>query len=261
MGRDFRVWNLRVAVIGGLLLAWEAVTGGLGLGIQLFHPAILPAPSAIWESLGGYVSSDLFPRDIRQTLYSAFSGLLLGILLGVFTGVLFGYVPVLAAVLEPVMVAFNSLPRIAVAPVLVLWFGLGTLSKISLAFFTVFFVIFFNTFNGVRTVDPDLVRAVRVMGGGPVDVARMVIIPVVTSWVFAALRTSVGFALSGAVVGEFVGSTAGLGYRMNIASGTLQTARVFAILFLLMLVSSTLIELARRAEVRLLRWRPPLAQV
>ena len=255
------IWLLRAVVIGGLLLAWEGVTGGLGLGVRLFNPAILPSPSAILRSLVAYAGSDLFVRDVRQTLYSAFSGLLMGIVLGVLAGVLFGYVPILSAVFEPVMVAFNSLPRIAVAPVLVLWFGLGTLSKISLAFFTVFFVIFFNTYNGVRTVDPDLVKAVRVMGGGPLHVARMVILPVVASWVFAALRSSVGFALSGAVVGEFVGSTAGLGYRMSLASGTLQTSQVFAILFILMLVSVTLIELARRVEQRLLRWRPPLAHM
>jgi NitT/TauT family transport system permease protein len=130
-----------------------------------------------------------------------------------------------------------------------------------LSLFTVFFVIFFNTFLGVRNVDPDLVRVVRVMGGGPRQVARMVVIPSVCSWIFAALRTSVSFALTGAVVGEFVGSTSGLGYRMLLAAGLLHTERVFAIMLLLMVVGVSLVELSRRAEQYLLRWRPSVTQL
>ncbi len=167
----------------------------------------------------------------------------------------------LAAVFEPIMVALNSLPRITVAPILILWFGLGMTSKVALSLFTVFFVIFFNTFLGVRTVDPELFKAVRVVGGRLRHVARMVVIPTVASWIFAALRTSVSFALSGAVVGEFVGATSGLGYRMLLAAGLLHTERVFTIMVFLMLVAVTLVETSRRVEAYLLRWRPPLAQM
>ena len=99
------------------------------------------------------------------------------------------------------------------------------------------------------------------MGGGPRQVARLVVIPSVASWIFAALRTSVSFAMTGAVVGEFVGSTSGLGYRMLLASGLLHTERVFAIMLLLMAVGVTLVEISRRIERYLLRWRPPLAQM
>jgi len=111
-------------------------------------------------------------------------------------GLLFGYWKTAAAVFEPIMVALNSLPRITVAPLLILWFGLGMTSKVLLSLFTVFFVIFFNTLIGVRSVDPELVKAVKVMGGGPRHVARMVVVPSVCSWIFAALRTSVSFALT-----------------------------------------------------------------
>ncbi len=159
------------------------------------------------------------------------------------------------------MVALNSLPRITVAPILILWFGLGMTSKVVLSLFTVFFVIFFNTFLGVRNVDPELVRAVRAMDGGPRDIARMVVVPSVASWIFAALRTSVSFALSGAVVGEFVGSTSGLGYRMLLAAGLLRTERVFAIMLLLMVVGVSLVEISRRVERYMLRWRPTAAEM
>jgi NitT/TauT family transport system permease protein len=259
--RGTKVILLRAALLLALLLAWEAMTGGLGLGWKVFETAIVARPSAIAGDFGVYARSGLLVRDLRATLSEAFLGLFLGAAGGIAVGILFGYLAMLADVFEPIMVALNSLPRITVAPIIILWFGLGMTSKVVLSLFTVFFVIFFNTFLGVRSVDPELVRAVRAMGGGPRDVIRMVVVPSVASWIFAALRTSVSFALSGAVVGEFVGSTSGLGYRMLLAAGLLRTERVFAIMLLLMVVGVSLVELSRRAEGYLLRWRPASAEM
>ena len=121
---------------------------------------------------------------------------------------------------------------------------------------TVFFVVFFNTYLGVRSVEPELVKAVQVMGGDRMHLARFVVLPSVFTWIFAALRTSVSFALTGAVVGEFVGASSGLGYRLNIAAGLLDTKRVYLILLILMVFAVTLVEIAKRVEARLLRWRP-----
>jgi NitT/TauT family transport system permease protein len=182
-------------------------------------------------------------------------GLVLGLVGGVALGMMLGYMRTAAAIAEPVIIGLNSLPRITVAPVLVLWFGIGLTSKVAVSLFTVFFVIFWNTVQGVRNIDVDLVRVVRVMGGGSGDVARLVVIPSVFSWIFAALRTSVSFALTGAVVGEFVGSTQGLGYRMRLAVGLLDTERVFAITVILMLFGTALVLIASRVESYLLRWR------
>lgn len=256
-----RVLIGRIALIAGLALAWEAGTGGFGLGWNVFETAIVARPSLIARDLVAYADSGLLLRDLQATLSAAFLGLFFGTAGGIVVGLVFGRFTSLAAVFEPIMVALNSLPRITVAPILILWFGLGMTSKVVLSLFTVFFVIFFNTFLGVRNVDPELVKAVRVMGGGPRHVARMVVIPSVASWIFAALRTSVSFALTGAVVGEFVGSTRGLGYRMLLAAGTLHTERVFAIMIILMIVGSSLVEISRRVERYLLRWRPPQAQM
>ncbi len=251
----------RLALLVGLVVLWELVTGGFGLGWQAVEPAILARPSLIAADLQDYAASGLLSRDLRATLAEAFLGLALGAAGGIVVGLLFGYWRTVAAVFEPIMVALNSLPRITVAPLLILWFGLGMTSKVLLSLFTVFFVIFFNTFLGVRSVDPELVKVVRVMGGSARQVARMVVIPSVFSWIFAALRTSVSFALTGAVVGEFVGSTSGLGYRMLLAAGLMHTERVFAIMLLLMAVGVTLVEVSRRVEQYLLRWRPPMAQI
>lgn len=251
----------RIALVAGLGLAWEIMTGGLGLGWNVFETSILARPSLIAVDFLDYAASGLLLRDLHATLTEAFLGLFLGVAGGIVVGLLFGYWRTVAAVFEPIMVALNSLPRITVAPILILWFGLGMTSKVLLSLFTVFFVIFFNTFLGVRSVDPELVKVVRVMGGGQRQVARMVVIPSVCSWVFAALRTSVSFALTGAVVGEFVGSTSGLGYRMLLAAGLMHTERVFAIMLLLMVVGVSLVEMSRRVEQYLLRWRPPLTQM
>lgn len=252
------LWAKRVLVIAGLFALWELLTGGFGRLVEpAVNAALLPPPSAALADLVTYARSGLLLTDLGITLGAAFAGLLLGTLGGLVLGLILGYWRTVADVVEPIFVAFNSLPRVALAPVLLIWLGLGINSKIFLSMFTVLFVVFFNTYLGVRSVDPELVKAVRVMGATRRQVARMVVIPSVFSWIFAALRTSVSFALTGAVVGEFVGSTAGLGYRMNIASGLLNTPRVFAILLLLMLVGVTLVELAKRVEQRLLKWRPP----
>ena len=250
----------RVAFVAALLLLWEAATGGFGLP-PILEPIIVARPSRAVAEIGAYAASGLLAKDLAATIQATSIGLALGIVGGVAFGLLLGYARGAADTVEPVLIAFNSLPRIALAPVLVIAFGLGITSKIFLAFLTVFFVIFFNTYLGIRSVDPELVKAVRVMGGTRSDLARYVILPSVFSWIFAALRTSVSFALSGAVVGEFVGSTAGLGYRMAISTGLLDTNRTYAILLLLMAIAVTLVELAKRVEDRLLRWRPTSALV
>lgn len=256
MGRTWSLVLRRTALIAGIFLVWELVTGGFGLGIVAVSPAILARPSSSFAELGPYAGSGLLWKDLSTTLTEAMVGLVFGILGGAALGLGLAYARGASEVLEPVLVSLNSLPRIAVAPILLPLFGLGIASKIALSFFTVFFVVFFNTYLGIRSVDPELVKAVLVMGGGRGHLMRLVVLPSVFSWIFAALRTSVSFALTGAVVGEFVGSSAGLGYRLNIAAGLLDTKRVYLILLILMLFSVSLVEVAKRVEGRLLRWRP-----
>jgi NitT/TauT family transport system permease protein len=246
----------RAALIMAVFAVWELVTGGFGLGIVLVPQAILARPSAALTELGPYASSGLLWKDLSTTLLEAMVGLVLGIVGGAALGLALGYSRPISEVIEPVLVSLNSLPRIAVAPILLPWLGLGIASKIALSLFTVFFVVFFNTYLGIRSVEPELVKALQVMGATRRDLARFVVLPSVFAWIFAALRTSVSFALTGAVVGEFVGASAGLGYRLNIAAGLLDTKRVYLILLILMVFAVTLVEIAKRVEGRLLRWRP-----
>jgi NitT/TauT family transport system permease protein len=249
--------GLRVLAVLVAVGVWEAGTGGLGW--RPLPPALLPSPGETWESLVQYARSGLLAVDVTRTLTQAFLGLVLGMGVGTALGVGLAYARRLGDALEPLLAALNSLPRVAVAPLLIIWFGLGITSKVLLAFFTVVFVVFMNTYAGVRSVDPDLVRAVQVLGGDGRHVARWVVLPWVASWVFAALRTSISLALAATVTGEFVGSTQGLGYRMVLATGVLDTPRVFAILLVLMTVGYAVVEGARRVEAYLLRWRPEVA--
>lgn len=256
MKKQRHIALMRLTFIVCLLFIWEATTGGFGSRWQIFEPMLLAPPSEILRALVDYAQSGLLLTDAEQTLLEAFLGLLFGMIGGMATGILFGYWRTGAAVIEPVMVAMNSLPRITVAPILIIWFGLGMTSKVLLSLFTVFFVIFFNTYAGVKSVNPDLIKAVKVMGGERRHTAWMVVVPSVCSWVFAALRTSVSFALTGAVVGEFVGSSSGLGYRMLLATGLLDTPRVFAIMLILMAVGTFLVTISSRLERYLLQWNP-----
>lgn len=256
-----RAWASGSAGLRGLAVVlavavWEGGTGGLGW--RPLPAALLPSPGETWQSLVQYARSGLLGLDVTRTLTQAFLGLGLGMLVGTVVGVVFAYARRLGDALEPLLAALNSLPRVAVAPLLIIWFGLGITSKVLLAFFTVVFVVFMNTYTGVRSVDPDLVRAVQVLGGDGRHVARWVVLPWVASWVFAALRTSISLALAATVTGEFVGSTHGLGYRMVLATGVLDTPRVFAILLVLMTVGYAVVESARRLEAYLLRWRSEL---
>ena len=247
----------RVAVISIGLLAWEALAGGLGSGIRVVDPVLFSRPSLVAKDLYVGFARGEFLEDLIFTLQGALSGLVLGIITGIMVGFLFAYSKWVSRLFDPLMVAFNSLPRPALGPVLVLIFGLGITSKIVLSWSIVFFVVFYNTYIGILSVDPDLIKVTRVMGGSRARVLRHVIVPSVFSWVFAALRVSVAFALIGAVVGEFVGSTKGLGYEMEAARGILNSDRVYAVLFILMAVGVVLTEASKVVERRLLRWRPP----
>jgi NitT/TauT family transport system permease protein len=240
-----------------LLAAWELFAGGFGGLLEpAVNPRLLPPPSAAAAELRVYAGSGLLVSDLASTLGAAAAGLVLGVLGGFAVGMLLGTWRSAGDVLEPLFVGLNSLPRVALAPVLVIWFGLGIASKIVISLLAVFFIVFFNTYLGIRSIDRQLVDAVRVMGATRGQTTRLVVVPAVLQWVVAALRTSVRFGLTGVVVGEFVGATGGLGYRMAIASGVLNTPRVFAILVVLALIGTLLVEGAKFVEQRLLRWQP-----
>lgn len=241
----------RLLLYAFLLAVWEGV-----VRVGWIQPFLISSPSLIvMDGLELYASAEIY-RAFLITLYEALAGLALGALLGISTGFLSALSSRVADALEPLIVAMNSMPRVAIAPMFIIWFGFGPASKIALAALVVYFTMFFNTFAGMRSVEPVLLHSMQVMGASKARALWLVSLPSTMAWVFAGMKTSISMALVGAVVGEFVGATSGLGYLMVQASGTLDTTRLFSLMILLAVVGAALFELLRRVEEFVLRWRP-----
>jgi len=197
---------------------------------------------------------DLWPH-LGATVIAAFAGLVVGLALGVALGFAAALAPPVADLLEPVMILLNAIPRVILAPLFVIWLGIGLASKLALATILVAVLIFFAVYNGVREVDVRLVERVRTLGGGRRFLVREVYVPSVTSWVLGSFKVAVGFAFTGAVVGEFVASSRGLGYLLQFAQSTYNASLTIALIFVIMAVVLLLFACAERVERRLLRWR------
>jgi len=195
------------------------------------------------------------------TLYNTFWGFVVGVGSGVVVGLILGRSAFLARVFEPYIVAFNSLPRIALVPLIVLMFGLGDLSKIMTAWVIVFFLVFFNTYEGARSVDRDHINVARLLGASEWQVTRTVIVPSTMAWVFASLTPAISFSLIGVIVGEFIGAERGLGKIIIEAEATLETADMMVALFVLMIVGVALAVGIRKVQAYLLRWQPHFSGV
>ena len=163
-------------------------------------------------------------------------------------------IPLVAELLEPVMTLLNAMPRVILAPLFVIWLGIGLASKVALAFILVAVLIFFTVFSGIRQVDRKLVERVITLGGDRWALVRHVYLPSVAAWVLGNLKVAVGFAFTGACVGEFVAASRGLGYLLSFAQSTYNAALMFALILLIMVVVLVIFALAGRLEKYLLRW-------
>ncbi len=190
------------------------------------------------------------------TLKNMWWGFLWGTGLGVLTGLILGRSDYLSQIFEPYIVAMNSIPRIALVPLIILMFGLGDLSKIVTAGIVVFFVVFFNTFEGTRSVDRDQIAAARLLGASELTVLRTVVIPSALAWVFASLTPAVSFALIGVIVGEFIGAERGLGKLIIEAEARANAAEMMVAIFVMMIVGIILAFIVRQFQSYLLRWQP-----
>jgi NitT/TauT family transport system permease protein len=246
----------RILLLVLFLLGWQLAAGGLVHSFELVDPFFVSTPSRVYHDLVEGFREGTLLRDLGTTLYEAGVGLVVGMLTGVAVGLLFSFWRYLDRLLQPFMNVLNALPRPALAPLGILWFGLGTTSKIFIAWSLVFFVAFYNTLEGVRSIDREVLNAIRVMRPSRWKLMRLVILPAVIAWVFAAFRVSVSLALIGAIVGEFVGSTRGLGYQLTTAQGLLDTDRVFSVFVLTGALAAVLLAFAQQVERLVLKWRP-----
>ena len=243
------VWAWRVLIVIVVLSVWQYASGRW---IKAFW---ISSPSVIWRQLMEWVISGDLWIHLEATLLETIMGFVFGAIAGVVTGLALGLNRRLAAVLDPFIVAFYSLPKIALAPLFILWFGVGLTSKVVLATFVVFFLVFYNTYAGTLAVEAELVDVLRLMGATKGQIIRKVILPSALIWIFTGMKSSVPYALIGAVVGEMMASNQGLGYLIQAAAGQYDTGGVFAALFVLMIIATGLHELLKQSERIMLRWR------
>jgi len=242
-------WARQIAALVLLLIAWEAA-GRAGM----LNPLFIPTPSQVGGALSDLFESGRVWTHLEATFTAALLGLALGIGVGIVLGVAGALIPVVAELLEPVMTLLNAIPRVILAPLFVIWLGIGIESKVALSFILVAVVIFFTVYGGIRQVDRRLVERIITLGGGRWALVRHVYLPSVAAWVLSSLKVAVGFAFTGACVGEFVAATRGLGYLLSFAQSTYNSALMFAIILLIMVVVLLIFAVAGRLEKYLLRW-------
>ena len=206
-----------------------------------------------------FTSGEIYPHlwvTLEETVLAFFIGTILGLIVGLWLGL----TPMASAILDPYIKAMNAMPRVILAPIFMVWFGLGIWSKVALGVTLVFFIVFFNVYQGVKEVSPVVLNNARMLGANASQLLRFVYLPSATSWVFSSLHTSVGMAFVGAVVGEYLGSAKGVGYLIHQAEGAFDINTVFAGI-LVLTVFALLLDLAVTfAENKLLKWRPQQAE-
>lgn len=257
-GRGGRSRTLVAAVRVLLLVLW---LGSWELSARtVIDPFYYSMPSQIWDKLVVWftqgTSSGSIWSNILATLQEAVYGFVLGSIAGVVLGILLGRSRFLSDVLAPFIKAANAIPRIVLASLFVIWFGLGMSSKVATAFVLVFFGVFFNAFQGAREVDRTLVDNARILGASRWGLMRTIILPSATSWILASLHVAFGFALIGAVVGEFTGADKGLGILINQAQGNFDAAGIYAGMIITTVIALLAEWLITRLERRLTTWRP-----
>ncbi len=243
-----------VAVVA--IVLWYVLSTYPVFGHVLLPPFFFSNPVDVASQIVDWFASGVIWKHLWITLEESILAFVLGSIGGVAVGFWFARQPRTAAVFDPYVKMVNALPRVVLAPIFTLWLGLGIWSKVALGVTLVFFIVFFNVYQGVKEVSPTVLANARMLGMNERQLMRHVYWPSALSWMFSSLHTSVGFAVVGAVVGEYLGSAAGLGYLIQQAEGVFDVAGVFAGMFVLaafVIVIDTIVTLV---EKRLLVWRP-----
>ena len=246
---SMRFWQLLLLLV--VLVAWYFLS--LDRNFAFFFGQPIEVARVIWAWF--VTNADIY-HHLGITLSETVLAFVIGTVAGLAFGLWLGLSRGASALLDPYITAANSMPRVILAPIFGMWFGLGIWSKVALAVTLVFFIVFFNVYQGVREVSSTLIDNARMLGANRKQLLRHVYIPSATSWVFSSLHTSVGLAFVGAVVGEYLGSASGVGYLILQAEGTLDVNTVFAGIVVLTVFALLLDGLVTLVEDRLLSWKP-----
>jgi len=266
--RNLRFWQAMVLVI--FFGAWHLVSRNPQTAFFFGEPLKVLARVWNWFTVGsgslevGFGDFTLltlhFPAEIYAHLLVTLTETLLafgiGTSMGLGAGLWLALSPLTSAIFDPYIKAANSMPRVILAPIFAMWFGLGIWSKVALAVTLVFFIVFFNVYQGVKEVSPTVLANARMLGANQSQLLRSVYLPSATSWVFSSLHTSIGLAFVGAIVGEYLGSARGVGYLILQAEGTFDINTVFAGIMVLTAFALILDAIVGRIEKRLMKWQP-----
>src|SRR3954453_4349952 len=247
------VWQVLLGAAFLLTWEWGARSGAL-------DPFFFSRPSDVAARVWTWTTTGSIWPHLLTTSIEAMLSFGIGALLGVAAGFSLARASFLAALLEPYIRVGNALPRVVLAPIFLLWFGLGIWSKVALGVTVVFFIVFFNTYQGVREVDPVILNNARMLGASERQLVRHVLVPSALTWIFSSLHISIGFAIIAVVVGEYLGASHGVGYLISQAEGVFDTTGVFAGMVVLSAVVLLVGVGVNRLERWLLRWKPDQAE-
>jgi NitT/TauT family transport system permease protein len=250
----FRNLCLQILVAVLIFSSWQLLSDNKVLDVFFFSSPILIMNHLIDWFREGTSQGPLYIHFI-VTFEETILGFVIGVILGIIAGYALGMSNLLSVVFGPYIQMLNALPRVVLAPIFIIWLGLGMPSKVALGVTLTFFIVFFSAFQGVREVDRNLINNARLLGANRKQLARHVIIPSALTWILSSLHSSFGFALVGAVVGEFIGSTKGLGFLIAQAQGAFDTTGVFAGMLLLSITALVATWGVGKLEKRFVAWR------
>jgi NitT/TauT family transport system permease protein len=256
-----RLWIWQLVMLAAIFAAWQVATQpGLLPPIVWDNPDraafFFGEPVKIFKVIWAWFSEGTIYRHLWVTLQETALAFVIGSALGLAVGLWLGLSPTASALFDPYITAMNAMPRVVLAPIFMVWFGLGIWSKVALGVTLVFFIVFFNVYQGVKEVSPVVLNNTVMLGANRRQLLHHVYLPSATSWLFSSLHTSVGMAFVGAVVGEYLGSASGIGYLIQQAEGAFDINTVFAGILVLTTLALVVDFAVSRVEGRLLVWRP-----
>jgi NitT/TauT family transport system permease protein len=250
-GLHRRVVIARTLLVGGILAVWQ-----VAVSVGLIDAFWVSSPILVAEELWHLIVSGELLTDVWMTVSEALVAFVFSSSLGIICGLMLSRSPFWDEVMAPIIVALNSLPRIALAPLIILWFGIGVVAKVATAFTLIFFILLVNTLGGAKNVDNDIMTIAQLMGASKRDLLWKVTLPSALPWIFAALSIALTYSLLGVIVAEILASNQGLGYLIAASAGNFNTAGVFAALVVLAAIAWLFSTGMRKLEARLLRWKP-----
>lgn len=260
LARPIWRWTLwvnlvRLGIIGGFFLLWEIASG------RWIEPFLISSPSQILKSFIAQIQTGDLIQHSLVTFKEIGIGFPSGAVSGIATGYIFGRSRALAEVFEPIIMALYGIPRTALAPLFIVWLGIGIWSKVGMVFLLVFFLNFFNTYAGMKQMDQEYIDLARLMGARGMKLTFKVILPAVSPYVFTGIKTSIPFSVIGAMVGEFIAATEGIGFFIRLSAGVFKTADVFVGILVLMLLVIVMNKIADLVERRVLQWQAQTERV